>query len=286
MIRRVLPLAVAAISAVAPSASAQTGPLWRSVDLARQLRDTLPQRIRVQYGTGKVDVRGASEPLLYQMHLRYDETRGMPLHRYDAEQHSAVLGLDARAGATRASRDGDETGELRVALPRSVPLDLDLELGGTESTLDLGGLALQSLRLECGATDATLSFSAPNRLRMRELDISVGAADLTATQLANANADQIRVRGGIGVVNLDFSGSWTHDVALSTRLAVGKLVLRVPSEVGVRLAVQRVAAGVEHEGFVKRDDAWYSPNWDRATHHLRVSAETFFGKIDVQHGAR
>jgi hypothetical protein len=275
-----------AIGAAVYPASAQSAPLWRSVDLARQLADTMPQRIHVQYGSGKVDVRGASEPLLYQMHLRYDETRSTPLHRYDAAQRSAMLGSEPRPGATHVSRDGEETGELRLALPRSVPLDLDLELAGTQSTLDLGGMALQSLRLEGGAADATLSFSSPNRIPMRELDIGVGAADLVATQLANANADRIRIRGGIGVMDLDFSGSWTHDVAVTTSLALGKLIVRVPSDVGVRVAVERIAAGFEHVGFVKRDDGWYSPNWDRATHHLRISAETYLGKIDIRRGGR
>jgi hypothetical protein len=254
--------------------------------VSRQLRDTLPKRIRVQYGAGKVDVRGSGDPLLYAMHLRYDETRAVPLHRWDPEQHSAVLGLETRGGGVRSSSgESDETGELRLALPRTVPLELDFELGGTQSALDLGGLALRSLRLECGATDATLVFSTPNRGAMRDMEIDVGAADFTALRLANANADQIRLRGGVGVVDLDFGGEWTRDLSVSTRLAIGKLTLHVPADVGVRLEVQRVAAGFEHEGFVKRDDAWYSENWDRAPHKLRVRAETFFGKIDVQRGA-
>ena len=59
-------------------------------------------------------------------------------------------------------------------------VDLDLQFGGTEAKLELGGLALQSVRLECGATDATLDFSQPNRAHMRELDVSVGAAGFTA----------------------------------------------------------------------------------------------------------
>jgi hypothetical protein len=282
---RALVAALIAATAVVPTATAQRS-LWRSVDFARQLRDTLPERIHVRYGAGKVDVRAAAEPLLYQMHLRYDETRSTPLHRFDADQRSSILGLEARTGAPRSSNDDDETGELRLALPRTVPLDLELELGGTQSTLDLGGMSLQSLRLECGAADAQLSFTSPNRVRMHELDVDIGAADFTATQLANAGADQIRIRGGIGVVDLDFSGTWTRDIALTTHLAVGKLVLRVPDDVGVLLAVQRIAAGVEHEGFVKRDGAWYSPNWDRASRHLTVAAETLFGKIDVQRTSR
>jgi hypothetical protein len=50
--------------------------------------------------------------------------------------------------------------------------------------------------------------------------------------------------------------------------------------------VQRVAAGFTHDGFVKRDDAWYSDNWERAPHKLRLRAETYFGKIEIQRGTR
>src|SRR5438128_4981246 len=71
-------------------------PAWRTVDISRQLRDSAPQRIRVQYRAGRVDIRGTSDPLLYAMHLRYDETRAVPLHRYDAEQHMTSLGLESQ----------------------------------------------------------------------------------------------------------------------------------------------------------------------------------------------
>ena len=287
MIRRAAALALSGLGIVTASVAAQSATPWRSVEMSRQLRDTLPQRIRVQYGAGKVDVRGSNAPLLYAMRLRYDESRSAPLHRYDAEQRSAVLGLDSRGqGLRAASTERNETGELMLALPRMVPLDLSFELGGTQSTLELGGLSLQSLRLECGATDATLMFTAPNRTRMRDLEIDVGAADFFALHLANANAEQIRLRGGVGVVDLEFGGTWTQDLNVSARLAIGKLILRIPTDVGVRLEVQRVAAGFDHAGLVKRDDAWYSDNWDTAPHKLRIRAENFFGKIDVQRGIR
>jgi hypothetical protein len=221
------------------------------------------------------------------MHLRYDEARAVPLHRYDAEQRSTVLGVESLGrGLRTSSGDHEETGELKLQVPAHVPLELDLELGGTQSVLELGGLSLHALRLECGATDANLLFSTPNRTRMRDVEIDVGAADFTAVNLGNANADQIRLRGGVGVVDLDFGGTWTQEMSVSTRLAVGKLMLRIPSDVGVRLEVQRVAAGFEHEGFTKRDDAWYSENYDRAPRKLRLHAETFFGKIEIQRGSR
>ena len=281
-------LAIAALGAciAAPvSLRAQGSPLWRTVDISRQLHDSLSQRIRVQYGAGRVEVRAANDPVLYDMHLRYDERRGVPLHRYDAPSRSVVLGLETRDGAQRFG-DRDDSGELRVALPSSVPLDLDLQLGGTESRLDLGGLMLQSLRLECGAADASVMFSQPNRARMSDFTIDVGAADLLAFHLANANADQIRVHGGVGVADLEFGGTWTRDLTVDAKLAVGKLILRVPSDVGIRLDVQRIIAGFEHDGMVKRDGAWYSTNYDTAPHKLRVQAETYFGQIELQRTAR
>ncbi len=266
-------------------AHAQGTPLWRNVDISRQLRDTLPQRIRVQYAAGRVDVRGTSDPMLYGMHLRYDESRSVPLHRHDADQRSTSLGLESRGTGMRGASSG-ESGELRLTLPRTVPLDLDLEFGGTQSMLDLGEMSLTSLRLECGAADAMLLFSRPNRVRMRDLEVNVGAADFTARQLANANADQIRVRGGLGSVDLDFSGTWTHDLSVTTRLVVGKLTVHVPPDVGVRVELQRVAAGFDHQGLVKRDDAWYSANYESAPFKLRIRAETLFGGIQILHSAR
>jgi hypothetical protein len=281
-------VAGAAIGLVAIPASvlAQGTPIWQQVDLARQLRDTLPQRIRVQYGAGVVDVRAADVPVLYAMHLRYDETRVVPLHRYDAEQRSTVLGVERRGSSRPVSGKGDEAGELRLALPRTVPLDLELELGGTQTALELGDMTVQSLRLDCGAADATLLFSTPNRSHMRDLEVNVGAAGFSASRLANANADQIRIQGGVGAIDLDFGGTWTRDLSVVARLAIGKLTLRVPPDVGVRLEIQRVAAGFEHEGMIKRDDAWYSTNWESAPRKLRIRAETYFGQVDIQRGAR
>ena len=280
-------LLVIALAAPLLAAGAQSEPRWRSLDVSRQLRDTAPLRIKVQYGAGRVDVRGTDAALLYDMHLRYDEQRAAPLHRYDPEQRAALLGLEPRTANARVASGGrTESGELRLLLPRAVALDLDLEFGGAEATLDLGGLALQSVRLECGATDATLNFTAPNRAHMRELVVDVGAASFTALRLGNANADNIRVRGGMGAVDLDFSGSWQRDLSVVTRVGIGKTTLRVPDDVGVRLEIQRIAAGFDHEGMVKRGDAWYSRNWDTARRKLRIRAETVFGALELERSTR
>jgi hypothetical protein len=54
----------------------------------------------------------------------------------------------------------------------------------------------------------------------------------------------------------------------------------------VRLEIQRIAAGFDHEGMVKRGDAWYSRNWDTARRKLRIRAETVFGALELERSTR
>lgn len=269
--------AVVALLVAAP-AGAQS---WRTMDVSRQLRDSSEQRVRVQYGAGHFDLRPASSPVLYAMQLRYDQDNGEPVHRYDADRHMLDIGVEHQSLHLGRRMDERNGGDMRLALSSAVPLDLDVELGAAEAAMELGGLAVRNLRVSSGATDATIRFSTPNLTRLARLDIDVGAGSLTAENLANANAGEIRVKGGVGGVDLDFGGSWTQDVSLDVNLALGKVAVHVPSDVGVRVEVDRFLASFDHEGLVKRGNAWVSENFDRAPHKLRMHVSTAFGGIRI-----
>jgi hypothetical protein len=270
-----------ALTVAAQLAGAQT---WRTLESSRQLRDSSEHHVRIEYGAGRVDIAATSAPVLYAMTLRYDETTASPVHRYDASARALTLGVDIEARRLRSLRD-QTRGEMRLSLSRAVPFDLDLELGATKATLDLGGLTLLNLRLDSGASETLLDFSTPNGGRMRALEVNVGAASFTARNLANANTRAIRVTSGVGSVALDFGGAWTQDVAVDVEVSLGKLTLHVPRDVGVRLEVQKFLASFDHEGLTKRGDAYFSENWDTARYRIRMRAETRFGGIELDRTA-
>ena len=257
---------------------------WRTLESSRQLRDSGEHHVRVQYGAGRIDVGATDAPVLYTMNLRYDESTATPLRRYDPASRALTLGVDIEARRLRRLHD-QTRGEMRLALSRVVPMDLELSLGATEATIDLGGLNLVDLRLESGASETTLDFSTPNAGRMRSLDVSVGAARFEARNLGNANASTIRVTGGVGSVELDFGGQWTQDVSVEVEVALGKLTLHVPRDVGVRVEVEKFLASFDPNGLSKRGDAYFSDNWDTATHRLRLRAGTKFGGIELDRTA-
>jgi hypothetical protein len=266
--------------AIASTSEAQT---WRTLDVSRQLRDTSEHHIKVKYAAGRFTMRPTSEPVLFSMQLRYDEERSHPVHEYDAAARSATLGVDGQIVRWTRHMNDDESGEMRLGLSNVVPFDLELELGATQAKVDAGGLALNNLRVASGAADATLDFSTPNRSRMRHLDIELGAAGFRITNLGNANVSSIRVDGGIGSVDLDFGGAIQQDVSVEANVALGKFALHLPSDVGVRVEVQKFLASFAHPGLHKRGSAYYSDNWDDAKYRMRVRAETVFGAIEIDH---
>lgn len=277
MIRRALLLAAALGTAWQPM-SAQS---WRTVESARQLRDSGEHHVRVRYGAGRIDIAATSSPVLYAMTLRYDESTSTPLHSYDSASRVLTLGVNRQSDRFNRNLGEKSRGEMRLSLSRSVPVDLSLSLGASKATLDLGGLDITALQLESGASETVIDFSSPNQGRMRTLDVDVGAASFEARNLANANVPKVRIHGGVGGVELDFGGQWQQDMDVNVDLALGKLTLHVPRDVGVRVEVEKFLATFDEQGLVKRGDAYYSDNWDRAKYHLRLRAQTTFGGIEL-----
>jgi hypothetical protein len=289
-VRRRLPSALGALALAAAASACDVSPRsasaapqsWRTLDVARQLSDSGVHQVRVDYEAGQLDVHGADPALLYDMSLRYDESRTEPVHALAADARSLELGVRTR-GDERIGRRG--AGEMRLGLTRRTPLDLTFELGAVEADLDLGGLAIGNLAIRSGASDARVRFQEPNRVPMRRLAINVGAASLRATGLANANAEALAIGAGVGSVELDFGGQWTRDLTATVDITLGSVTVHVPSDIGVRLDVDRMLASLDTGGLERREDAYYSDNWDTATHRLRLEVDTVVGNFELDRTA-
>ncbi len=278
--RRAL-LAAAALAALAPAA-ARAQHAWRTLEVSRQLRDTAELRVHVQYGAGRFDLRAATDPVLYAMWLRYNEDNTTPLHEFDPEARTLRIGVaNAATGWRGRHSDNDDKAGMRLALAPNVPLDLSLDLGATEATADFGGLSVRSLRVKSGAADETMDFSTPNGARLGTMAIDVGAASFTLRNIANAHASSLTLNGGVGAVYLDFGGTWTGDMDADVKVALGKVALTIPREVGVRLALDRFLTSFDNDGLEKRDGYYYSDNWSTAKHHLRIRVETTLGTVSI-----
>lgn len=276
-------LGAALLSALVAGAALPAGAQqWRTVDVSRQLRDSSPHEVRIRYGAGSLELRPAEDAVLFAMHLRYDEESVAPVHRYDAASRTLTLGLGDGSMRLGRSLGKDSHGKLRVALTPAAPLSLDLELGAAEARLDLGGLQLQDVKIETGASDSHVSFDRPNPIPMERLAVSAGAANLKLTGVANANARALSIESGVGNVEVSFDGPLVQSIEVDASMTLGRVSLTVPRDAGVRVELSRFLAGFDHFGLEKRGDAWYSPNWDEATHRIDMRVRTVFGSVAIK----
>ena len=274
---RALPLA-AAILACASPLNAQH---WRTLDASRQLKDsTTGVEVRITYAAGKLTVRPASgASALYNMSLRYDAEYGEPVATWDAASHALHLGVKFLKGSPHhGDADG---GVLHTELSTIPPLQLSLELGAVAGDLQLGGLRVAGLRLKAGAADVSARWDQPNRERMHALTIDAGAANLTLVQAGNANTDRIDVNLGVGSLDIDLGGVWTREIAMSANVAMGKLVLRLPTDVGIVVDSNALLVDFDKSGFSKRGTDWYSNNYDSSTRKIRLKLHGAMGSVSI-----
>ncbi|HLA89394.1 MAG TPA: hypothetical protein VJL28_03050 [Gemmatimonadaceae bacterium] len=281
MTTRALVVALA-LPAVAVPAFAQR---WHTLDASRQLRDTLPVTVRVEYGAGKFELRPGAAPLLYLMHLKYDADRAEPVTRFDSAARTLALGI--RSHGLRLSSSDQEGGTLHAELTARAPMALALELGAVEADLQLGGLRLTDLSLKGGAADVTVRFDERNPERLHAMTLDVGAAAVKIRRAGNSGVEQVRANVGAGALDLDLGGGDSaHDVEVSANVAMGNFTLRVPPGVGVSIDATTFLASFDKAGLVKRGDRWNTPNFDAAARKVRVRVRTVLGGFRLARDAR
>jgi hypothetical protein len=277
--RRALPVLVAAVAlAACGPADAQE---WRNITSARQVQDRSPLDVQIRYGAGELRVEPAESPMLYTMEMRYDERHFSPITAYDANRRTLRLGTEGRE-QRRGRMNVREGGRATIALTREVPIDLDLQFGAGEASIDLGGIALRRVALSTGASETRVRFSSQNPITADQVRIEAGAASVEISGLANTRAERINFQGGVGSTTLDFSGEWTRSATASVQLGIGSVVLRIPRGVGVRVSRSSFLTSFDAEGLVRQGNSFFSSDWDTATHKLDLNVNAAFGSVRIE----
>lgn len=273
---RAVPLA-GALLLVAASASAQV----RTMTVERRTQGESRLTARLAFSAGSVRVVPAPAGTLYAMALAYDGSRFTPIAAYDAPRAELQLGVRPTGGALTVASQADAGQAATIQLSPTVVLSLDGALGAAESDLELGGLTLDRLRLQAGASRSLVRFSRPLRGRCRSAEFEAGAASLTVSRLGNASCAEVTFAGGVGRLVVDLGGAWTADGDVDIRLTLGQVELLVPRSLGVRLETQRFLSGVEASGFTRQGDAFVTEGFERAARKVRVRVASTIGGIVV-----
>lgn len=278
-------LAVAGLLVLTAPLAAQEAE-WTEIRARRQADGVRAVSVDVEYVAGELRVSPAADGLLYDTRLRYDAARLKPERDFsvDGDVGRLKIGFEGLGedGDIDFDVDEDEHGYLELGLSPDVPTDLKLRVGAALSDVDLGGIPITGLVYETGASETELRIGSRNPVVMERMKLAAGAARFTASGLGNARFEKLEFRGGVGEVELDFTGEWSADASATLEMGLGSLKLEVPEDLGVRIAKTGFLASLDAPGFERVDGGWQSRNWESAPHHLDLSLRAALGSIEVR----
>lgn len=240
--------------------------------------------VRLGMAAGDLTVRPADGGELLSATFRYNVLEWKPVVKQQTQEQRTQVSINQGLGTQLVLGDlGDYVNSWTVGLARGVPLDLGVELGTGKTQLELGGLSLSALSVTAGSNDLSCSFASPNPEPLATFRLSQGTGDVVISGLGNANLDRFTFTGGAGTVDLDFAGNWTRAAIADLKAGAGKITVRMPATLGVRVVFAGTpASSVEAIGFTKRDETTYvNPAYGVAALTLTLNVTTGLGMITL-----
>ena len=249
------------------------------------LGDVQRATVRVRLLSRELAVRAGDGTAFLSGRFRYNVAEWAPKIRQEMDGDTLKVTIGQGLGSQIPLGKHDEyVNTWDIQLARNVPLDLDVDMGSGTANLDLTGLSIDRLSVTSGSSDLSVVFGLPNPQPLGSLNLTAGTGPVVATGLGNANFDTLSVLGGIGKVDLDFSGSLHRSALADIKAGAGPVTIRVPAHVGVRVTVTGVVpvSRVEAVGFSEEgEDVYVNAAYGDAPLTLTVKIATGIGSISL-----
>jgi hypothetical protein len=196
-------------------------------------------RLKISFGAGELKLSPGAEDALVDGTATYN----VPNFKPEIEKSDGLI--EIKQGNFKSLNVTDLKNEWDLQLG-NMPMNLEINAGAYKGRYELGGLALTDLTIKDGASDVSVSFSAPNPTEMSVFRYETGASSVELNQLGNANFSTLIFNGGAGNYTLDFSGELQQDATARVETGFGDLKLVIPEDVDARVTVEGGAVNVNH----------------------------------------
>ncbi|MGC9523504.1 MAG: toast rack family protein [Anaerolineae bacterium] len=240
--------------------------------------------VRLRLVSEELVVRAAGDVDLLRGTFRYNVEEWAPkIEQTTAEGETRVTVGQGLGSQIPLGKGDTYTNRWEIGLAPGIPLDLGVDMGAGEASLDLTGLSLRRLAVTSAGTDVSLAFNAPNPEPLGTLRLTGGAGKVVATGLGNANFDHLTVFGGAGAMDLDFNGAFRRSVVADIKAGAGSVTIRVPADIGVRITFSGIPLGqVDTVGLTEQtENVYVNAAYGEAPLTLTISLTSGVGAISL-----
>lgn len=234
---------------------------------------------------GEVTVTASDSVRKCMVRLTYLPEDYKAIADYSEKSNRLKIRLDKKGLSSRW--DSDENGQIEaeVWLPKDVNMTLDTRVKAGEVLLDLGGLRLEKFNLGVWAGEVSVRFKEPNPIVMEYLNINAKVGELNTTRLGNARFKKARVNGGIGEIDVDFTGDLLEGALAKVDLDIGEARVVMPDDRSVRISIGGMFSFMSSKnidsGFNKHGSHYYSDDFNENGQIFSVRITPGLGELTV-----
>ncbi len=172
---------------------------------------------------------------------------------------------------------------LDFTLPATLPTSLDLEFGFGSADIDLSGIRLEDLDIECGLSDVNVSSLRDNPIECNRIKLESGLGDLSISGLGYVHARNIDLNVGLGSANIDFRGGRIIDTEFDIEVGLGDLDLILPERANIRVDINDTfLSSVSVYGLKEEnEDEYVSPDWKPGLPVIHLDISVGLGSVDI-----
>jgi hypothetical protein len=175
----------------------------------------------------------------------------------------------------------DLVNKWNIKLSNSVPLNLVVQAGAYSGSWDLGGLRLQSLKWDEGASKSTITFDQANPDKAETFDFTTGASTVKLTGLANLNFGKMTFQSGLGSYTLDFGGKLKRSADVEIKTGVSNVTIVVPVGTSARITLKSAVSNTKTIGSWNSSGSTYTTGKDDAADKLNIAIDMGLGQLTL-----
>ena len=213
-------------------------------------------RVDIRMGAGELKIDNRAESLM-EADFTYNIEAWAPEVSYNVEDEQGHLTI-RQPQTNQISVNGNMKYEWDLRFSRDVPLDM---------------------RIDCGAGDHDIDLA---ELYVTSLDVKMGAGNVKMNLTENPDLTDVEFDIGAGNVELDLDGTWEHDVDVSIQGGVGRIVLRLPKDTGVRVNVSKGIGNVDTSGLSRQGEYYTNAAYGESDAVLDINIQAGVGQIELK----
>jgi hypothetical protein len=223
-----------------------------------ELGDAASVRVEIDMGAGELEVAGGAAELL-EANFTYNVAELKPEVDYSGgtlfvRTPSVETGIASLLDVT------DYRYEWDLRLNDDVPTELDVNVGAGRTDLKLGSLSLT------------------------RLDVAGGAGEILVDLSGSDSLTRLDIGGGAGALTVDLTGVWQDDLEATIGGGVGKRILILPRDTGVRVKVEVGVGGVDAAGLTKEGEYYVNDAYGQSEVTLYLEVAGGVGETELRLG--